>query len=458
MAFAQSDTSARVGRGLVIIESSTWVATMTGLALRRASSTARFWTTGTSSRGSSTPRSPRATMMPSNASTISTRFSTACGFSILAMTGTRRPSSSMIAWTSSMSAALRTKDSAMRSAPRRTAQRRSSLSLSDSAGTLTATPGRLRPLLFETGPGTSTRVTTRGPSTSRIRTATRPSSMRMRSPGLQSPGRPEYVVEAISAVPGTSSVVMVKVWPSCSSTSPSTNRPRRIFGPWRSTRTATARPEAWAAARTRWYTSACSEASPWLRLIRATSIPASTRAWIWSADSVAGPMVHTIFALRMVVTLSPESDPARGTFASADVPLGRLSAQRGDVRPDRRAGRRHRHRQVRPAAQVTVHRCRAGPALGDRPHDERLSAAGVPGDEHAGDGRGERLVVCDTPTLVDLDPELLDQALPGHALEADGDEDELGGDDPLGALDRRRGPVGVPHHLDHPQVGHLPLA
>src|SRR5690606_4092496 len=253
-------------------------------------------------------------------------------------------------------------------------------------------------------------------------------------------------------------VVMVKVWPSCSSTSPSTNRPRRIFGPWRSTRTATARPEAWAAARTRWYTSACSEASPWLRLIRATSIPASTRAWIWSADSVAGPMVHTIFALRMVVTLSPESDPARGTFASADVPLGRLSAQRGDVRPDRRAGRRHRHRQVRPAAQVTVHRCRAGPPLGDRPHDERLSTAGVPGDEHAGHGRGERLVVCDTPTLVDLDPELLDEALPGHTLEADGDEDELGGDDPLGALDRRRGPVRVPHHLDHPQVGHLPLA
>ena len=88
-ALAASDASARVGLGFSIIDSSTWVATMTGLASWRASSTARFWTIGTSSSGISTPRSPRATMMPSKASTISSRFSTACGFSILAMTGTR---------------------------------------------------------------------------------------------------------------------------------------------------------------------------------------------------------------------------------------------------------------------------------------------------------------------------------------------------------------------------------
>ena len=61
---------------------------MTGFAMRRASSTARFCTIGTASSGSSTPRSPRATMMPSKASMISSRLSTACGFSILAMTGT----------------------------------------------------------------------------------------------------------------------------------------------------------------------------------------------------------------------------------------------------------------------------------------------------------------------------------------------------------------------------------
>ena len=36
-ALAQSEASARVGREFSIIDSSTWVATMTGLALRRAS-------------------------------------------------------------------------------------------------------------------------------------------------------------------------------------------------------------------------------------------------------------------------------------------------------------------------------------------------------------------------------------------------------------------------------------
>ena len=99
-ALAQSEASARVGLGALIIDSSTWVATITGLALRRHISVARFCTIGTCSRGSSTPRSPRATMMPSKASTISARFSTACGFSIFAITGTWMPSSAMIAATS----------------------------------------------------------------------------------------------------------------------------------------------------------------------------------------------------------------------------------------------------------------------------------------------------------------------------------------------------------------------
>ena len=72
-ALATSEVSARVGTGLWIIDSSICVATMTGFARRRAISTARFCTIGTSSSGSSTPRSPRATMMASNASMISSR-------------------------------------------------------------------------------------------------------------------------------------------------------------------------------------------------------------------------------------------------------------------------------------------------------------------------------------------------------------------------------------------------
>lgn len=181
-ALATSEVSARVGTGLEIIDSSIWVATMTGLAARRASSTARFCTIGTASSGSSTPRSPRATMMASKASMISSSASTACGFSILATTGTLRPSSAMISCTRSMSAALRTNDSAMMSAPSLRPQRRSASSFSDSAGTLTATPGRLMPLLLETGPATTTSVVTTLPSTSTTRTRTLPSSIRRKSP------------------------------------------------------------------------------------------------------------------------------------------------------------------------------------------------------------------------------------------------------------------------------------
>ena len=90
-AFATSDASARVGRECVIIDSSICVATITGLALSRQIWTARFCTTGTCSSGISTPRSPRATITPSKARTISSSRATASGFSIFAITGRRMP-------------------------------------------------------------------------------------------------------------------------------------------------------------------------------------------------------------------------------------------------------------------------------------------------------------------------------------------------------------------------------
>ena len=46
-ALATSEASARVGREFSIIDSSIWVATMTGLAFSRAIWMARFWTSGT---------------------------------------------------------------------------------------------------------------------------------------------------------------------------------------------------------------------------------------------------------------------------------------------------------------------------------------------------------------------------------------------------------------------------
>ena len=138
----------------------------------------------------------------------------------------------------------------MKSAPARRPQRKSSLSFSDSAGTETATPGRFIPLLLLTAPGSMHFVTTSFPLTSTTSTVTFPSSIRMRSPGLQSPGRPLYVVPTLSFVPGTSSVVIVKISPRARSWGPFSNLANRIFGPCKSTSIATATPALRAAART----------------------------------------------------------------------------------------------------------------------------------------------------------------------------------------------------------------
>src|SRR5882757_9431942 len=61
----------------------------------------------------------------------------------------------------------------------------------------------------------------------------------------------------------------------------------------------TLRPVSSAALRTLRKRSSCSSYVPWLRFKRATSMPASTRALIWSYESVAGPRVQTILARRM---------------------------------------------------------------------------------------------------------------------------------------------------------------
>ena len=79
---ATSETSARVGIGLSIMLSSIWVATITGLAAARQSRPSRFWIGGTFCTGSSTPRSPRAIMMPSETARMASKVRTAAGFSI----------------------------------------------------------------------------------------------------------------------------------------------------------------------------------------------------------------------------------------------------------------------------------------------------------------------------------------------------------------------------------------
>ena len=135
-----------------------------------------------------------------------------------------------------MSEAFRTKDRAIMSTPRRIAQRRSSSSFSESAGTLTATPGRLIPLLFDTNPAMSTTVVTVSSVTSVARRVTLPSSIRSKSPTFTSPHRPLKVVPQMSLVPSTSLIVILKTSPFSSMCGPLTNLAKRIFGPCRSTK------------------------------------------------------------------------------------------------------------------------------------------------------------------------------------------------------------------------------
>ena len=71
------------------IESSICVAVIDGRASAPASAITCFWTIGTSSIRISMPRSPRATITQSAARTISSARCTACGFSILAISGSR---------------------------------------------------------------------------------------------------------------------------------------------------------------------------------------------------------------------------------------------------------------------------------------------------------------------------------------------------------------------------------
>ena len=111
-ALATSLASARVGRGLRIIESSIWVATITGLPCTRHFSMISFWTIGTSSVFISTPRSPRATIMPSPTESISSIFSTDCLVSIFAIIFAFAPAPSRMRRTSIMSSLLRTKETA----------------------------------------------------------------------------------------------------------------------------------------------------------------------------------------------------------------------------------------------------------------------------------------------------------------------------------------------------------
>jgi hypothetical protein len=95
------------------MESSICVAVITGFPFMTVLWMIFFCTTGTCWSGISTPRSPRATMVPLAAAMISSRFSTPSLFSIFAMMGMSAPRSLRKFRMSRTSAAFRTKEAAM---------------------------------------------------------------------------------------------------------------------------------------------------------------------------------------------------------------------------------------------------------------------------------------------------------------------------------------------------------
>ena len=187
---ATSSTSARVGSGLSTIDCSIWVAVITTLFWASDSRMIFFCRPGSSASPISTPRSPRATITTSEASTISTRFSIASVRSILDTSAASLPWARAMARASFMSWALRQKDTAMKSTPILAAIPISSLSRSVSAPSDRPPPCLFRPLRSDSTPSLSTLHTMRSPCTSTTCSCIRPSSSSSTSPAATSPGRP----------------------------------------------------------------------------------------------------------------------------------------------------------------------------------------------------------------------------------------------------------------------------
>eukprot|EP01139_Manchomonas_bermudensis_P014858 Amastigsp_a509033_21.p4 type:complete len:174 gc:universal Amastigsp_a509033_21:735-1256(+) len=140
---------------------------MTGLPASFALRTISFCAFVTCSIGISTPRSPRATMIPSAIERIESKFAIACVHSIFAMTSggadvlpLSRMQSLMWSCTSLMSASLRTNDAAMNSASASTPMRTASRSDSVRHGRSISPSGMLTFFFDLSRPGFCTRAVT----------------------------------------------------------------------------------------------------------------------------------------------------------------------------------------------------------------------------------------------------------------------------------------------------------
>mmetsp|Transcript_60566 Transcript_60566/g.118741 ORF Transcript_60566/g.118741 Transcript_60566/m.118741 type:complete len:590 (-) Transcript_60566:46-1815(-) len=318
-ALVTSLTSARVGRGFFCMDSSIWVATITGFPEASHRCTISFCQITTSSRGTSTPRSPRATIMPSEASVISSKFSSASVDSTLAMIlAWGLLSGQNSAWQvatcariSSTSLALRTNEAATKSTSFSTPYRMCSLSKSDMAGRSTAMPGKFTPRRLAISPSFSTLHSTPLELTSLTVNAMAPSSSSTVFPTVQVFSRVAYVTNMVlaslhslnagSLVSSISAPVFTWIFAFTSPLSFTAWRfPVRISGPLVSKRTVRSIPLAPSKgnipvvfdSELRRRTTSSSVA--WLKFRRITCMPACVTLGSVSASSDTGPMVATI--------------------------------------------------------------------------------------------------------------------------------------------------------------------
>ena len=157
---------------------------MTGRLAMMQLSTMRRCAVGIASAGSSTPRSPRATMMPYDASMMSSRLSRPSWFSIFEMILILLERLSRISCTAFTSSALRTNEWAMKSMSFSVAHSMKARSRSVTDGRAMDTPGMLTLLRGRSVASPEKRHRSSSPFFSMTRNSISPSEIRRRSPTL----------------------------------------------------------------------------------------------------------------------------------------------------------------------------------------------------------------------------------------------------------------------------------
>ena len=168
------------------MESSIWVAVMTSLPAKLHLWIISFWSCGRRFASISTPRSPRATMIPSAAAMMASRLSRPSCDSIFAMIFMLEPASSISARICSIVSALRTKEAATKSKPSSIPNLMSSISFSVRPGRRMLTFGTLTPFFSPSSPPFVMRQWMSAPSTRSTWRPMRPSSIRMVLPSWTS--------------------------------------------------------------------------------------------------------------------------------------------------------------------------------------------------------------------------------------------------------------------------------